>query len=43
MLVDSLDQTKNKCSKAQEVILKKQLEYFKERNEVINETQMKYG
>jgi len=38
MLVDSIDHTKNKHSKVQEVILEKQLDYLKERNKAINET-----
>jgi hypothetical protein len=38
MLVDSIDHTKDKHSKAQEVILEKQLDYFKERYKAINET-----
>ncbi len=38
MLMVSIDYTEDKRSKAQEVILEKKFDYFKEKDKVINET-----
>jgi len=43
MLMDSIDYTEDKSSKAQEVILEKQFDYFKEKNKAIVWDPNEYG